>query len=169
MHEKIIRCNKCDSDEKLVTLGPGIEKIEEERVKCDFCCSYEKSPTPMDGLTGTLSSATIVLGGDITLKSGRTYASVTLKLLSPTVALITHSSGSTRVDVSDLPKDVTNRLLSPTQTWTSKDGRVIQARFIAVRGSTVVIDRNGQIFNVPLSNLSPQSVEQARRLAGTAR
>ena len=30
MHEKIIRCNKCDSDEKLVTLGPGIEKIEEE-------------------------------------------------------------------------------------------------------------------------------------------
>ncbi len=30
MHEKIIKCNKCESDEKLVTLGPGIEKIEEE-------------------------------------------------------------------------------------------------------------------------------------------
>ena len=48
--------------------------------------------------------------------------------------------------------------------WVNKDGRVIQARFLKLEGEAVAIEKDGSTFTVPLANLSPASVEQARRL-----
>lgn len=48
-------------------------------------------------------------------------------------------------------------------TWTSADGRTIQATFIQLQGDAVVLRRNdGQTFTVPLSRLSPESQAMAR-------
>lgn len=48
-------------------------------------------------------------------------------------------------------------------TWTSADGRTIQATFIELKGDAVVLRRNdGQTFTVPLARLSPESQNMAR-------
>jgi hypothetical protein len=53
---------------------------------------------------------------------------------------------------------------SAMQTWTSSDGKVIQAKFIKLDGDNVVIQRaDGQTFSVPLSRLSPESQAQAKK------
>lgn len=50
------------------------------------------------------------------------------------------------------------------QTWTSVDGRSIQAKFVRMEGENVVIQRNdGQTFTLPLIKLSPASQELAKK------
>ena len=49
-------------------------------------------------------------------------------------------------------------------TWSSNDQHTIQARFIGVGGQSVLIEKNGVVYNVPFSRLSAQSIAQARRL-----
>ncbi|CAN5702277.1 hypothetical protein BH11VER1_BH11VER1_12260 [soil metagenome] len=50
------------------------------------------------------------------------------------------------------------------QSWTSADGRVIQAAMLRVEGETVILQMaNGQTYPVPLSKLSAASQELAKR------
>jgi cytochrome c len=50
------------------------------------------------------------------------------------------------------------------QSWTSTDGKVIQAKFVRLDGDNVVIQRDdGATFSVPLSRLSPESQAQAKK------
>lgn len=48
--------------------------------------------------------------------------------------------------------------------WTSKDDRAIQARFIGVGAQSVLIEKDGVVFNVPFARLSALSIAQAKRL-----
>jgi hypothetical protein len=50
------------------------------------------------------------------------------------------------------------------QSWTSSDGRVIQAKFVKLEGQAVVIEREGRRFTLPFAKLSPASVAQAKEL-----
>lgn len=51
----------------------------------------------------------------------------------------------------------------PVMTWTSTDGKSIQASFVRLEGENVVIKRaDGVIFTLPLSRLSPESQAQAK-------
>ncbi len=54
---------------------------------------------------------------------------------------------------------------SAPQSWTSSDGRVIQAKFIKLDGESVVIEKDGTQFAVALSKLSTDSVALAKKLA----
>lgn len=49
--------------------------------------------------------------------------------------------------------------------WISTDGRVTQAKFIRIEGESVVIEKDGGLFAVPLEKLSPTSLELARKLS----
>lgn len=52
------------------------------------------------------------------------------------------------------------------QTWSSADGKSIQATFLRMEGDNVVIQRDdGVAFILPLSRLSPESQAQAKSLA----
>lgn len=52
---------------------------------------------------------------------------------------------------------------APMATWTSADGRTIQAKKLRLEGDNVVLQRaDGVIFNVPLSKLSPESQAAAK-------
>jgi hypothetical protein len=51
-------------------------------------------------------------------------------------------------------------------TWISNDHRTIEARFIGVGAHSVLIEKDGRVFHVPFTRLSPQSVAQARQLGG---
>lgn len=49
------------------------------------------------------------------------------------------------------------------QSWTNTEGRVIQAAMMKLEGDAVVLRMpNGQIYNYPLSKLSPESQAQAK-------
>lgn len=49
------------------------------------------------------------------------------------------------------------------QTWTSTDGKTIQASFVRLEGENVVIQRaDGVVFSVPLGRLSPESQAKAK-------
>lgn len=50
------------------------------------------------------------------------------------------------------------------QSWTSNDGKVIQATFMGLRGDGVLLKMatNGETFLVPLARLSPESQAQAK-------
>ena len=48
--------------------------------------------------------------------------------------------------------------------WTSNDDRAIQARFIGVGAQSVLIEKDGVVFNVPFARLSALSIAQAKRL-----
>ncbi len=53
--------------------------------------------------------------------------------------------------------------VGPVMTWTSTDGKSIQASFLRLEGENVVIKRNdGVIFTLPLNRLSPESQAQAK-------
>lgn len=54
-------------------------------------------------------------------------------------------------------------------SWTSSDGRVMQAKFIKLDGEAVVIKRGTQEFTVPFAKLAPESVLQAKRAALASR
>lgn len=53
--------------------------------------------------------------------------------------------------------------------WTSNDNRTIEARFIGVGAQSVLIEKEGVVFNVAFDRLSPQSIAQARLLGGRIR
>lgn len=64
--------------------------------------------------------------------------------------------------------------LSPSpeyRTWTSTEGKEIEARFLGYEKGTVslLLKSTGKRADVPESRLSPESVEQARELAGAAK
>jgi hypothetical protein len=54
------------------------------------------------------------------------------------------------------------------QSWTSSDGRVMQAKFMKLDGESVVIEKDGEVFAVPLAKLDPASMAQAKKLGGVA-
>ena len=56
----------------------------------------------------------------------------------------------------------------PLLSWTNKNGKVIQARFVQLSGETVIISMDGKQFTIPLSNLSRASVDLAKKLGGRA-
>ncbi|MEP6673227.1 MAG: CHAP domain-containing protein [Chthoniobacter sp.] len=49
--------------------------------------------------------------------------------------------------------------------WTTKDGRVFQAKLLRLQGTAIVVARDGVEFKVPIFTLTPASLEQARRLS----
>lgn len=54
----------------------------------------------------------------------------------------------------------------PVMTWTSADGKSIQASFLRLEGENVVIKRaDGVSFTLPMSRLSPESQAQAKNAA----
>jgi len=54
----------------------------------------------------------------------------------------------------------------PIRTWTSADGRTIEARFIDEKKDTVRIRRtDGRVFNIPLDNLSEEDQKYVESLA----
>ncbi len=58
----------------------------------------------------------------------------------------------------------------PLHGWTDRQGRSIQAVFLRLEGDSVVIRKSdGKEFNIPFSQLSPASIEQARKLADGSR
>ncbi|MBX7208813.1 MAG: hypothetical protein K1X78_10905 [Verrucomicrobiaceae bacterium] len=57
---------------------------------------------------------------------------------------------------------------SDLQTWTSSDGRIIQAKFVRYETNAVVIEKDGVAFTVPLVKLSPASMVQARKMGEAA-
>jgi len=52
------------------------------------------------------------------------------------------------------------------QTWTSRDGKTIQAKFIRTEDDAVVIEKDGNSFAIPFAKLAPGSVELAKKLHG---
>lgn len=49
------------------------------------------------------------------------------------------------------------------QNWTNTEGRIIQAAMLKLEGESVVLRMaNGQVYNYPLSKLSPESQAQAK-------
>jgi hypothetical protein len=61
------------------------------------------------------------------------------------------------------PPAVAHAVVGPVMTWTSADGKSIQASFVKLDGDNVVIKRaDGVSFTLPLSRLSPESQAQAR-------
>lgn len=52
-----------------------------------------------------------------------------------------------------------------TTTWTSSDGRTIQATMLRLEGESVILQRNdGGVFKVPLVKLSPESQTMAKKI-----
>ena len=47
--------------------------------------------------------------------------------------------------------------------WTTNDGHFFQAKFLRLQGTAIVVTRDGLEFTVPISGLSPASLEQARQ------
>lgn len=54
------------------------------------------------------------------------------------------------------------------QTWTSSDGKAIQASFVGMKNGDVLLKMaaNGEVFQVPLSRLSAESQTQAKAAGG---
>lgn len=57
--------------------------------------------------------------------------------------------------------------LSEAREWTSRDGRKIDAELVRVKGDSVVLDMKGKEVIVPLSKLSDEDAEYARREGST--
>jgi hypothetical protein len=58
-------------------------------------------------------------------------------------------------------------LLQKYVTWTSSDGKAVEARFHSLSGEAVkIVMKDGRSFTIPFSRLDPDSVEQAKKLAG---
>lgn len=52
---------------------------------------------------------------------------------------------------------------APMTTWTSADGRTIQAKKLRLEGENVILQRaDGQVFTLPISRLSPESQAAAK-------
>jgi hypothetical protein len=55
---------------------------------------------------------------------------------------------------------------TPPKTWTSADGRTITADLVRIEGEFVILKReDGQVFQVPLAKLSPESQAAAKNAA----
>jgi hypothetical protein len=60
------------------------------------------------------------------------------------------------------PKKTPDKPEAPApEQWTSADGKVITAVFVAVEGGVVVLKMNGKPYRVPLEKLSEASRKQA--------
>lgn len=57
---------------------------------------------------------------------------------------------------------------NPVQSWTSSDGKIIQAKFVKLEGDAVVIERDGKPFTIPFTKLASASVDLAKRLQKNA-
>ncbi|MBP82789.1 MAG: hypothetical protein CMO61_02970 [Verrucomicrobiales bacterium] len=58
-------------------------------------------------------------------------------------------------------------LLQKYVTWTSSDGKAVEARFHSLSGEAVkIVMKDGRSFTIPFSRLDSDSVEQAKKLAG---
>jgi hypothetical protein len=55
------------------------------------------------------------------------------------------------------------------QSWTSSDGKVIQAKFIKLEGDFVTLEVGGQQHKFPRARLSPESTALAKTLSGVTR
>ena len=69
------------------------------------------------------------------------------------------------------PKTLPDKLPPPVaENWTSTDGKMIPAVFVAVEGEVVVLKMQGKTYRVPLEKLSAASRKQAteRKPPGTA-
>ena len=55
---------------------------------------------------------------------------------------------------------------SAPQSWTASDGRVIKAKFIKLDGESVVIEKDGKAFALPLAKLNAESVALAKKMDG---
>jgi CubicO group peptidase (beta-lactamase class C family) len=51
--------------------------------------------------------------------------------------------------------------------WTNIDGKTIEAKFVSMLADAVAIKKQGKIFTIPFINLTPESVELAKRLNKT--
>ncbi len=51
--------------------------------------------------------------------------------------------------------------------WANTDGKVITGEFIRVKGDSVVISKGGKSYTIPFAKLSPESVEQAKRMGAS--
>ncbi|MDR3406176.1 MAG: CHAP domain-containing protein [Chthoniobacter sp.] len=55
--------------------------------------------------------------------------------------------------------------IAPLSQWMRRDGQIFEAKFLRLHGAAIVMVRDGVEFTVPISALTPASLEQARRLA----
>jgi hypothetical protein len=53
-------------------------------------------------------------------------------------------------------------------SWTSVDGRAIQAKFVKLDGESVVIDKNGKEITIPFAKLSSASIAQAKKISAAS-
>lgn len=56
-----------------------------------------------------------------------------------------------------------------TPTWTNQAGKTVTANFIRLDSDTLVLRKDGRVFNIPLNALSSESQRQATELAELAR
>lgn len=54
------------------------------------------------------------------------------------------------------------------QPWTASDGRITQAKFIRLDDETVILDKDGTPFAVPLAKLAPESAALAKKMGAEA-
>jgi len=59
---------------------------------------------------------------------------------------------------------ITAQDAATSPSWTSKDGRVIQAKFVKLDGEAVVVEKGGKEVTIPFAKLSAKSVVDAKRL-----
>lgn len=59
-------------------------------------------------------------------------------------------------------REATIAAVSEIRTWTSSDGRVCRARLVSFAGDTVVLEKEGRTYNVPLDRLSEDYVTLVR-------
>lgn len=82
------------------------------------------------------------------------------------------------IDAENLSEEEKARAAGPAMTegaegageflsWTNLEGKTIEARYLGIEGKSVkMMLRNGTSTTVPIAKLSPESVEQAKRLYG---
>ena len=56
----------------------------------------------------------------------------------------------------------------PPLPWTSSEGKTIQAEFVRLQGESVVVRKDGKELPIPLTKLSLESRNQARKMAGSS-
>ncbi len=77
--------------------------------------------------------------------------------VSPSLHLLLIALGLTPVRAQPTSADL---------KWTNTSGITIRGEFVKLENDAVVITKDGKPFTVPLAKLSPESISQARELAG---
>lgn len=82
---------------------------------------------------------------------------------APTAATNTPAPTQSPAMAPGATADVAAPATPVMKAWTNTEGRTIQAAMLRLEGETVVLQMaNGQIYNYPLSKLSPESQAQAK-------